>query len=233
MLRTHRSLLLLFLFTAAMAYVETAVVVHLRMLYYPDNPLALFPLRLPSRNDLRIELAREVATLIMILCVAWMSEKGFVRVFAAFLFVFGLWDIFYYLWLKIVLDWPVSWREWDVLFLIPWPWFAPWLAPVAVALLFAFWGAWALTTAARPRFALISGGLFVAGALLMLVAFLQPGFPLLDEGVEGFRHYQPGSFAWGVFIPGYLLMMAGLIQAIRVGRRTFPRHFGAVSKDIT
>ncbi len=227
MLRVNKSLSLLFLFAVAMAYVEAAVVVHLRALYYPDNPLAIFPLRLLSLSDLRIELAREAATLIMTLCAAWMSEKGFMRVFAAFLFVFGLWDIFYYLWLKVILDWPVSWREWDVLFLIPWPWFAPWLAPVAVALLFALWGAWSLTTAARPRFALVASALFVAGALLILIAFLQPGFSLLDKGVEGFRHYQPGGFAWGVFIPGYLLMMAGLIQATRAGRRIFPRHFGA------
>lgn len=213
--RASKSLSLLFVFTVAMAYVEATVVVHLRALYYPENPLALFPLRLLSRTDLVIEVARETATLIMILCVAWLAEKGFLRVFAAFLFVFGLWDIFYYLWLKVTLDWPTSWREWDVLFLIPWPWFAPWLTPLAVALLFAFWGAWALTTDARPRFTLVSGTLFVTGALLTLVAYLQPGFSLLTEGVEGFRHYRPATFEWVVFIPGYLLMLTGLIQAMR------------------
>jgi hypothetical protein len=220
-----RSLPRLFVFAIAMAFLEAAVVVHLRALYYPDHPLMILPLRLPPASALRIELARELATLVMILCAACLAEKSFVRVFAAFLFVFGLWDIFYYIWLKLVLGWPVSWLEWDVLFLIPWAWFAPWIAPAAVALLFTVWGAWALATAARPRFTLISGILFVAGAALVLAAFLSPGFALLARGVEGFRDYRPDNFSWGVFVPGYLAMLLGLIRTVRDRRQVPPRWF--------
>ena len=220
-----KSLSLLFVFALAMAYVEAAVVVHLRTLYYPDHPLMIFPLRLPSESALRIELARELATLVMILCAAWLAEKGLMRVFAAGLFIFGLWDIFYYAWLKLVLGWPVGWLEWDVLFLVPWPWLGPWIASVAVALLFVIWGAWALATEARLRVTLNSGILFVAGAALMLAAFLLPGFSLLGRGVEGFRDYRPDIFNWSVFVPGYLAMMLGLIQTVRDRRRVNRRWF--------
>jgi len=225
MRKAFRSLSLLFVFALAMAYLEATVVVHLRALYYPDHPLMIFPLRLLPESALRVELARELATLVMILCAAWLAEKGFLRVFAAFVFVFGLWDIFYYAWLKLVLGWPVSWLEWDVLFLIPWAWLGPWIAPVAVALLFVVWGAWTLATEARPRLTLISGILFVAGAALVLAAFLSPGFPLIARGVEGFRDYRPETFSWGVFVPGYLAMMLGLIQTVRDRRAVVARWF--------
>jgi len=96
---------------------------HLRHLYYPLDPQRLFPLVLLSHADLALELARELATVVMIVAVAVLAERGWVRRFAAFVFVFGLWDLGYYAWLKLVLDWPLHWLEWDVLFLIPWPWF--------------------------------------------------------------------------------------------------------------
>lgn len=104
-----------------MAHVEASLVVHLRSLYYPENPLALFPLSLLSHRDLAIELSRELATLVMIVSVSLPAVKGFTRIFAAFVYVFGLWGIAYYLWLKLMIDWPVNWFEWDALFLIPWP----------------------------------------------------------------------------------------------------------------
>jgi hypothetical protein len=47
-----------------------------------------------------------------------------------------LWDIFYYVGLKTLLGWPPSLFTWDVLFLIPVPWSAPVLAPVAAAAYF-------------------------------------------------------------------------------------------------
>ena len=47
---------------------------------------------------------------------------------------FGVWDICYYLFLKIMCDWPKSLFDWDILFLIPLPWWAPVIAPVSIAL---------------------------------------------------------------------------------------------------
>ena len=90
MTQAQRNILWLSLFAIAMAHVEAALVVHLRSLYYPDNPLAIFPLSLLSHRDLAIELARELATLVMIMSVALLAARGFVRIFAAFVYIFGL-----------------------------------------------------------------------------------------------------------------------------------------------
>ena len=206
------------LYALAMACVEAVLVVYLRTLYYPDNPLVIFPLRLPSSMHLVMELTRELATGIMILCVAWLAEKNIVRRFAALVYVFGLWDIFYYVWLKLFIGWPVTFTEWDMLYLIPWPWFGPWLAPVAIALVFVLWGGWVLSAARAPRWRMSWIALFLTGALLALAAFLAPGAARVPQGVEGFRGYTPGAFAWWLFLPGLAAMTAAFIATLRVAR---------------
>lgn len=210
-----RSLLWLSLFAIAMAHVEASLVVHLRSLYYPDNPLALFPLALLSHRDLAIELVRELATVIMLLSVAMLAARHPARVFVAFVYLFGLWDLFYYLWLQLMIGWPVSWLEWDVLFLIPWPWFGPWIAAAAIALLFTLWGAWAWLARPGICFDRRSLLLFCLGAVLALAAFLQPAWSLLSGGEAAFRGYVPHDFAWSLYLPGLLLMAVGLWQAGR------------------
>jgi len=212
-----RNIIWLTLFAIAMAHVEATLVVHLRTIYYPGNPLSIFPLELMSHRDFGIELVRELATVVMILTVALLAGKGFTRVFAAFVFVFGLWDVFYYFWLKIMIGWPVSWFEWDVLFLIPWPWFGPWIAPVFIALLFVFWGAWVLLMEKDARFTRGTVLLFILGVLLALLAFLLPAVPLLIEGEEAFHHFQPDDFLWRFYIAGYLLMAYSLWRVVRHG----------------
>lgn len=208
----------LFLFAISMAHVEATLVIHLRSLYYPDDPLSIFPLALMSHRDLAIELAREFATIVMILTVALLAERSFIRVFAAFVFVFGLWDIFYYVWLKVMIDWPTSWLEWDVLFLIPWPWFGPWIAPALVALLFSLWGGWILLSPTRHHFTRVAMTLLLFGILLTLASFLLPTAVLLPYGEEAFRGYEPASFAWGLFLLGYLFMVVSLLNVTCHGK---------------
>jgi hypothetical protein len=125
------------IFGIAMAYLESAVVVYLRQHYYPNG--FYFPIKIIPMNIVVIEIGREAATLIMLWFVARMSFKPFKEKFALFIFTFGVWDIFYYFWLKIFLNWPEGMFDWDILFLIPVPWFAPWLVPVifSVGLIFA------------------------------------------------------------------------------------------------
>ena len=136
-----RIVILLFSFAVAMALLEAAVVVYMRQLYYPDDPMQLFPLSFLRQYDPALELSREAATIIMIATVALLAERRTAtRSFASFVFVFGVWDIFYYVWLKVLMNWPVSWLEWDVLFLIPMIWLGPWICPALIGLLFAVWG---------------------------------------------------------------------------------------------
>jgi len=79
------------------------------------------------------EVARELATLMLLFSVAVMAAKDNLRRVAVFAYCFGVWDLVYYLMLKVILDWPSSLLEWDILFLIPLPWTGPVLAPMLVA----------------------------------------------------------------------------------------------------
>lgn len=203
------------LFAVAMAYLEAAVVVYLRRIYYPEDPLTLFPLKVWAPSELFIELGREAATVVMILGAASLAARGGIRVLAAFSFVFGLWDIFYYLWLKVLLGWPVTLMEWDILFLIPWAWLGPWPAPVIIAVLLVAWGGRVLAVDRPCRFdgrAMVLAGV---GTTLLLISFLQPAFGLLGGGRLAVADFVPGGFWWGAYIPGILLMGAGLEATFR------------------
>jgi hypothetical protein len=210
---TRRNIAWFTVFAIAMAHVEAALVVYLRSLYYPADPMAIFPLSMLSQRDLAVEIPRELATIVMICCVALLGARGFVRRFAAFLYVFGVWDIFYYAWLKTMIGWPVSWLEWDVLFLIPWPWFAPWISAPLMALLFVFWGAWILWSAADARLTRASATLFLLGTSSVLLTFLWPAALLLPGGERAFEGFQPDAFPWPLYLVGYLLTAAGLWRA--------------------
>jgi len=119
-------------FAIAIAFVEAAIVVYLRKLYYPGG--FGFPLKMIPQSILWIELGRELATIIMLMAVAGLIGHHFRQKLAYFAFLFGMWDIFYYVWLKIYLNWPSFLLEWNVLFLIPLPWVGPVLAPILVSL---------------------------------------------------------------------------------------------------
>jgi hypothetical protein len=213
----RRTVLWLGVYAAAMAWVEAAVVVYLRRLYYPDDQLTLLPMRTWRTPDLLVELAREAATIVMILAVALLAVPGRTRRVAAFLYLFGIWDLGYYLWLKLALGWPVSWADWDILFLIPWAWLAPWFTPAVAALLFALWGGGVLMAEAEtvvPRRAWL---LAIGGLTLMLGSFLEPALPLLGRSAEAASQFVPSRFLWALYLPGAALLAAGLYHG-RPGR---------------
>lgn len=124
-------LALIALFAVAMAFVEAAVVVYLRGLFYPEG--FSLPLKVLPDRYIAVELFRELATMVMLVTVAGLAGKRFWERFGYFLILFGVWDIFYYLWLAATLGWPASLFDWDILFLIPLPWIGPVIAPVAVS----------------------------------------------------------------------------------------------------
>ena len=212
-------LLLLTFFAVAMAYVEATVVVYFRQAHYPDNILLIFPPRIISERYLMIELAREVATVVMMLAVALLAARGLVAVFAVFVYVFGLWDIFYYFWLKMTIGWPLSWTEWDILFLIPWAWLGPWLTAVAIALLFVLWGGVVLARGGTYYLRAWAAINFLGGSLLAVTAFLQPAVPYLAGGLASFAGFHPDGFWWPLYLAGYALMATGLFLVLRTGQR--------------
>jgi hypothetical protein len=122
-----------FIFAVAFAFVESAVVVYLRALYYPSG--FVFPLRTMSPQIVQIELVREAATIVMLASAGMLAGSSRWSRFGFFMFAFGIWDIFYYVWLKVLLNWPATIFDWDILFLLPMPWIGPVIAPVTISLL--------------------------------------------------------------------------------------------------
>ena len=122
-----------------MAWVEAACVYYLRVLVdrvdpYQANPLPLHGVLGP------VELVREAATLVMLLTLGTLAGRTWQTRFGYTAIAFGVWDIFYYVFLKLICDWPKSLFDWDILFLLPLPWWGPVLAPVSIAVLMIVWG---------------------------------------------------------------------------------------------
>lgn len=124
--RTRR-VLILAAYAIAMALVEAAAVVYLRELSYPSGFLvrSAADLRAVPAGMLKIEVLREVATLVMLASVSYLAYVTLRARLIAFLFTFSLWDVGYYLFLYLFLRWPLSLTTQDVYFLIPWPWIGP------------------------------------------------------------------------------------------------------------
>ncbi len=118
-------------FAGAFAWVEASVVVYLRDLYYPLG--FAFPLKVFPQDRLSVELIREFSTLAMLAAVGMLAGSTRWGRIAWFAIAFGAWDIFFYLWLKLGIDWPSSLFEWDILFLLPLPWIGPVIAPIAIS----------------------------------------------------------------------------------------------------
>jgi hypothetical protein len=125
---------LLSLFGIAMAHFEGVVVVYLRkvlgMLDSESNQASVG--KFPKRY-LNIEISREVATIVMLVVIGFLTGATWVEKGVFFLWTFAFWDLFYYLSLYILIKWPPKLTTIDVLFLIPVPWIAPVWFPVAVS----------------------------------------------------------------------------------------------------
>jgi hypothetical protein len=199
-----RQLAWLTIYAVAMAYVESAVVVYLRVLYYPqgfDFPLAVMP-----PGMMAIEVGREAATLVMLLAVAMLAGADRWERFLAFCLSFGVWDLFYYAWLWIFIRWPPSLLTWDVLFLIPVPWIAPVMAPVLVSVALVAASVLLLRLKAqgiRLGFSTSLWALAVIGGLLVLGSFI-------IDFASVVRQMMPPPFHWGVFSAGLGLALSAL-----------------------
>jgi hypothetical protein len=121
-----------------MGLLEAAVVIYLRALYYPEGfqfPVAAMPMSLAN-----VELWREVATIVMLVSIAYLSANNASTRFASFLVAFAIWDIAYYFFLYVFIGWPAHVMDWDILFLLPWVWTGPVLSPIILSLLMILLG---------------------------------------------------------------------------------------------
>ena len=131
-----RYLVLLTAFGIAMGYLEAVVVVYIReILGIVPTPEQLDPevmAQVPPRL-ISVEQTREAATIIMLASLAMVAGRNNWQRLGTFLFTFGVWDIFYYVGLKALLDWPASLTTMDCLFLIPRPWHFPVWGPLVAS----------------------------------------------------------------------------------------------------
>ena len=92
-------------FSIAMGFLEAAVVIYLRLLYYPSG--FQFPLVPLDERASVVEVLREAATVVMLVGFGAMAGKNFQQRLAFFLLAFAIWDLFYYVFLKAVLNWAI------------------------------------------------------------------------------------------------------------------------------
>lgn len=201
----RRRFLVVSAFAVAMAWVESAAVLYLRKLVDRIEPYQPNPL--PIAGDLGgAELVREAATLVMLLTVGWLAGRTGRSRFGYFVAAFGVWDIFYYVFLIPLTGWPRSLLDWDILFLIPLPWWGPVLAPVMIAGLMIVGGA-VLACNDEPdrpplwpsKQSLRCGGL---GVTLALYVFMADAGRAVQRS-ESIQAMLPVAFNWPLFLAAW------------------------------
>jgi hypothetical protein len=193
-------------FGVFLGYFEAACVAYLRRL----QELGQLGIPVGSLDNrlLRIEVGREAASLGLLAAWAWAAGRTRGERLGHFALAFAVWDILYYVFLRLTTGWPQSLMEWDVLFLIPAPWYGPVVTPVLVALLLAAAGLGIVAgeRAGRrlaPRAAdllLVGGG--VAGVLAAFLWNAAVTAPL------------PSYFPWWLFAAGWLAAAGGLTRLV-------------------
>ncbi len=219
------------LFAAAFAWVESAVVVYLRDIFFNGN--FSFPLvvmwdagRQVVSPLIKIEFGREIATIIMLIAVGWMSGTNRVQKFSFFMIAFGIWDIFYYVWLWVMVGWPESLLTWDLLFYVPLPWVGPVITPILIAL--------TMTAAGTALIVLDENGIRIKWrwydpvvefffALLMIISFCMDWKNIIQIPGDPAHTGLPNPFAWWLYIPALLLSI--LYFCLRL------KHFISDSRD--
>ncbi|HYW94764.1 MAG TPA: hypothetical protein VE870_04200 [Bacteroidales bacterium] len=223
------------IFAIAMGFFEAAVVIYLRSIMYPAG--FAFPLAPIAQGLAVTEILREAATLIMLLSVGIIAGRNISERFAWFIYSFAIWDIFYYVFLRLLIGWPPSLMTWDILFLIPVTWVGPVITPVIVSLSMLLLAGVIIFYSAKGIRVVIKGAEWsglIAGSLILILAFiwdyssfilsrytlreifnLPNNKPLYDLAMT----YIPSSFNWFLFSTGQVVILITiLLMARRLNR---------------
>ena len=200
-------------FAIAMACVESATVFYLRVLVDRVEPYQINPL--PINNTLgNVELWREAATLVMLATVGMLAGRTWRRRIGYAAIAFGTWDIFYYVFLRMMAPWPQSLLDWDILFLLPLPWWGPVLAPTSIAMLMIIWGTLATQSREDTGDSPSSIALASAGIAIALAVFMTDAWRALPGGRDAILQVLPTTFNWPLFLVALVLMAAPIVQQV-------------------
>lgn len=226
-LELKNKLIIATVFSIAMAFLESAVVIYLRFLLYDAGGFK-FPLNDMPPVLIITELGRELATLIMLFAVGYMLAQTKLSRLAWFLFCFAIWDIFYYVFLYVLLDWPANITDWDILFLLPVAWYGPVLTPCLVAL--SMIGLALIIVnyehkGAIRRLRKREWGAMVIGCLVILFTFMWPCYeyagwlsggeswslPGASQLVKAGLSYIPESYDWALYYTGLGILVSAIL----------------------
>lgn len=201
-----RTIVWVTLFSIAMGFLEAAVVIYLRELYYPGG--FVFPLTLMSNTNAVVELGREVATIIMLLGIGMLAGRNANQRLAYFVMSFAIWDIFYYVFLWLVLDWPQSIMEWDILFLVPVLWVGPVITPLIITITMLLLSTVLLKS--DVRLSKMEWTLLVIGSLVVILSWtleFQQYSSSVGDPMKAVLTYVPQKFPWIIFILGEIILL--------------------------
>jgi len=214
---TFKTFLIVVVFSIAFGYIEAAVVVYLRQIFHPDGfifPMTVFGTGPLFKRFLLTEIGREAATIVLIFTGAWLSGHNCRQRIAYFMIIFAVWDIFYYVWLKVILDWPASIMDWDILFLMPVTWASPVLYPILISITLIVFAVAILyrCSCGRPIRATLPDWLaFSASGLIVVVSFCLPGMHITEQDFASY-FYQP------LFAAGYLLGLVIFLKCLLMSK---------------
>ena len=209
-------------FAISFAYVESSVVVYLREIYFDgsfDFPIMTFWENGRHVLDrlIVVEMGREAATIVMLAAAGILAGRNGLQRFCFFMIAFGVWDIFYYVWLRLILGWPESIMTWDLLFYIPLPWVGPVITPVLIAATMTAAGTLLIALEDRGyriRWRWVDWAVEMGCGFLLIVSFCWDWKNILRVPDGTLRTGIPEIFAWWLFVPAYLV--AAIYFAVRV-----------------
>ena len=198
------------LFAIAMGLLEAICVVYIRQILLP--PDGLLNEIILSNYDFTIEIVREVTTMVMLATVAILAAYNWRTRLSMFFLAFGIWDIFYYIGLKLFLDWPATIMEWDALFLIPVNWYGPVLAPVLISIYFIIVSITIILREATGKKLHITK----SAILLQLLTFVFWYYSFTkDSSMISEFGYESATYSWLLFVLGIIFGSVGIFITFR------------------
>jgi len=220
-----------FSFSIAFAWVESSVVIYLREIYFEGS--FYFPIHTTWHDGravldtlMRVEFGREIATIIMLISIGCAAGKKPIQKFCFFMVAFGIWDIFYYIWLRVLVGWPENLMTWDLLFFVPLPWVGPVITPLLIALAMVVAGSQILYYENKGitfQWRWYDWTVEFACGLAMIVAFCWDWRNILRLPGDTTRNGMPNAFAWWIYLPAYVAAVAYYVYRLK---RVLARHAG-------